>query len=160
MKSAVKRNSALELLRLIAIFAIIGHHFVVHGIFPLDILSKEAIKNNCDFSLIFDSLFFFGGMFGNSCFILITGYFMVKKTVNWKKIFLLIVAMYFYYWLVLAIFGSLQLSNIRGSQMFNGLAPFLFDTNWFVCCYIFFAYLYRLLIIFYYLFHGSNIKNF
>lgn len=72
----ISRNSSVELLRLIAILAIIGSHFVGYGI--SDILSREAVKAEYDFSLAFDFMFLFGGAFGNSLFILITGYFMIN----------------------------------------------------------------------------------
>lgn len=133
------RNSSLELLRLVAIFAIIGHHFVVHGIFLTGLLPIDAAKSGFDFSIAFDSLFVFGGMFGNSCFLLITGYFMVKRKIKWQRILLLVIAVYFYYWVILAIFSGLHLATIEGSQFLKIIAPFLFGSNWFVCCYIFFC---------------------
>lgn len=133
------RNSSLELLRLIAIVAIIGHHFMVHGVFAPDILTKEVIKSSFDYSIAFDSLFIFGGTFGNSCFLLITGYFMIKKAVNWKRMLLLIITMYFYYWVILLLFGSFNLANITWKYIVKAVAPFLFGANWFVCCYIVFS---------------------
>ncbi len=80
-----------------------------------------------------------GGNLGNSIFILITGYFMVKSHVNWKKIFVLLVTMFFYSWFIMAIIYGGQFLPFSWKQAVKEIFPILFGENWFVSCYIIFS---------------------
>lgn len=60
MKQNRYRNSTFELLRIIAIIAIIAHHFAYHGLFRNDILTADMVKNSWDFSIIIPSMFMAG----------------------------------------------------------------------------------------------------
>ncbi len=128
-------------MRIIAIIAIIAGHFVGHGIFISDVLPPIDLKQQLDFATFVLSLFMVGGHFGNVIFLLITGYFMIRKEVNWRRIALLVATMYLYYWFILVgrmIFGNDDVApGIK--EYVVGIAPFLFSQNWFVCCYIFFC---------------------
>lgn len=62
------RNSSFEILRLVAMFIIICHHFVVHGIYPFAPPHFYDIHN---FSMVVCVLLFgWGGYLGNSIFVL------------------------------------------------------------------------------------------
>lgn len=76
---------------------------------------------------------------GNAIFILITGYFMVNRSVNGKKIVLLLLAMFFYDWLIEAVVygGNFLPPTFKG--VLRESLPILFSGNWFVSCYIIFS---------------------
>ena len=76
-----QRNSNLEILRIIAMFFIIAHHFAVHGMGNVDFVASNM--NNY--------IIFFSGILGKIgvvLFILISAYFMInsKFTLRGKSI--------------------------------------------------------------------------
>ncbi len=64
------RSSNIELLRIASMFMIILFHFSVHGAWPESgpLASDVAVE-----------MLSFGGKLGVNCFVLITGYFMVRS---------------------------------------------------------------------------------
>lgn len=54
------------------------------------------------------------GNIGNTIFILITGYYMIDKRVNHKKILLLLLAIFFYYWLfaIIVYSGHIEVNKV------------------------------------------------
>ena len=85
------RISNFEILRIIAMFIIIAHHFVVHGIYPVVQISSVHTFNAAAAVLIG-----WGGYLGNSIFIILTGFFSIKKKVSYRRLFFLVLAMTFY----------------------------------------------------------------
>lgn len=133
------RNSAIELLRIIAMFIIIIHHFGVHGILHVldNGISKEIILNNMfAWQLHFTQIVAWGGTLGNAIFILITGYFMINKIVRTKKIILLVFNMLFYSWLILICVYIVMPELLTSAKIIKLILPILFGENWFVTCYI------------------------
>ena len=90
-----ERNSNIELLRIIAMFFIIAHHYVTSSNVT-SLFDYSNISGNMLFLQIF-------GMFGKiaiNIFTLITGYFMVNKTISKAKFLSLFCKVEFYYlWL-------------------------------------------------------------
>ena len=76
---------------------------------------------------------------GNAIFILITGYFMVNRSVNWKKLVLLLMAMFFYAWCIEAVGYGANLLPHKLTDIIRASLPILFGGNWFVSCYIIFS---------------------
>lgn len=72
----VERHSNFELLRIIAMIMIIGHHLVVHGIQKF---SGEAISYGNIINKIFINILNCGGEVGVALFFMITGFFLCKK---------------------------------------------------------------------------------
>lgn len=134
------RNSSLELLRIIAMLVIITHHFGVHGVFHVLEPAKSIFHVDMfSWQVAFTQLIDWGGSMGNAIFILITGYFMVNRSVNGKKIVLLLLAMFFYAWLIEAVvYGGNFLPHTFKDIIHESL-PILFGGNWFVSCYIIFS---------------------
>ena len=122
------RNSGIEILRLIAIFSVLIVHSggVVEGL-PTNAIGREM------------SIFI--GCFGNigvSCFILISGYFGVKR--NWKKIFSL-ECMVIFYSLCLAVMQRLVWpQDYPRSEFFilveKAVFPVVTREHWYYSCYI------------------------
>lgn len=141
IKTPALRNSALELLRIIAMFIIIIHHFGVHGIDPYfgKYLNENWTFHNLPWQYIFTQIVCWGGNLGNSIFILITGYFLIDRKVNYKKILLLLSTLFFYSWIIMMILygGHFVTFSLKG--MIKSLIPIWFGGNWFVSCYIIFS---------------------
>ena len=94
-----KRESNIELLRILSMFMIIAHHFSVHGNF---ILEKIPLLNKIWLQLLSS-----GGKIGVNIFIIISGFFLINsKKVNMNKIIKLLAQLLFYSILIFIIFGS------------------------------------------------------
>ena len=102
-----KRESNLELMRIIMMILIIAHHYVVNS----------GITNMYNFSNITANMLFlecigFAGKIMINCFVIITGYFMINKKITLKKILKLYLEVKFYHiiiYLLLLILGIEQL---------------------------------------------------
>lgn len=81
MKENLKRDSNIELLRIIMMIAIVAHHYVVNsGI--MELYDFSNITGN----MIFLQIFGFAGKAMINGFLVISGYFMVKQNTSLKKI--------------------------------------------------------------------------
>ena len=92
-----KRDSNLELLRIVAMLGIIASHYGF-GLKPL--LAEEPLSIN---SLWFLNLTLWGKV-GINCFMLISGYFMCEMAISAKKYIKLLAQVYFYSILINGIF--------------------------------------------------------
>lgn len=126
---SITRNSSIELLRIVAMLMIIGHHIYRHGKFdfPVDVITVNKLW--LQFLLI-------GGNLGNNIFVLISGYFLVKSSgVKYRKLFNLWVRAFFYavliYWLF--VFSGLEIfSPLTALRV---MLPITKPRNWFVSTY-------------------------
>ena len=125
----IVRNSSLELLRIIAMLMIIGHHIYRHGEFdfPVNIITINKLWTQ--FLLI-------GGNLGNNIFVLISGYFLVKSYgVKWLKLFNLWIRAFF--WAVsiylLFVFFGIEIPSIR--TLLRVMCPITKPINWFIATY-------------------------
>lgn len=92
MNHSVKRQSNIELLRIVAMFFVIAHHYVVNsGVNELFDFSKPVSSN---------TLFLqWWGMWGKTAinvFVIITGYFMCSSKLTLRKILKLYLQVQFY----------------------------------------------------------------
>ena len=97
-----KRDSNLELFRIIAMIAIIAHHYVVNS--GLIEFGGPIETNQFCFKSIFYCIFGAWGKIGINCFVLITGYFMCKSHITSKKFLKLLIQIYFYKIIIYLIF--------------------------------------------------------
>lgn len=122
-----QRNSNVELLRIMSIILIIAHHYVIHG---YNLLTINNIYNR-----IILGITSLGGKLGVSCFILITGYYMINSTLNLKKIFKLIFEVLIYSLLCFSIYSLLKKSfNIN--LFIKSILPIGTNEYWFITDYI------------------------
>lgn len=98
-KTNDNRNSGLELYRIILMFIIIMHHFVVNSGLKFDM---DYITGNMMFARIAGC----GGRWAISGFTLITGYFMCKVPWTWKRFLKLYLEIKFYEIILFIIFLS------------------------------------------------------
>ncbi len=127
--NVLKRNSSLELLRIICIFLIILHHYSIHGEWG------DFTYNNLSANVVFVQLLQIGGKMACNIFLIITGYFMVKSKVNYKKIILLILEMIFYSILITLVFCGIGVIKIDFKILLKSIFPFFWG-NWFIIYYI------------------------
>ncbi len=139
-----RRNSAIELLRIVAMLSIIAFHGHLHfwsDKLKLPQISDVFINNMFNYNILFSYFVGWGGTLGNALFILITGYFMINRKVNLQKLILLLTTMLFYSWLIFIIvyfFMPQIYETVTIKEILKGIAPILFAENWFVSCYIMF----------------------
>lgn len=123
-----ERNSGLELLRIIAILMIICIHAfgLVQGI-RVNQVGKETTRIvNCICNM------------GVSCFVLISGYFGVKR--DWKKIARLEIMVIFFSFCTTALLAAAFPETYRGKELLELLIksciPVISRKHWFYTCYI------------------------
>lgn len=128
-----KRDSNIELLRIIAILLIIMYHYSVHG--GYENFSYSTLTGGQIFIQIM-------GLFGRascSIFALISGYYLItKKDKNhYKKIFPLIADLYFYSIILFAIVYFFKLTPVSIKDAIKAFFPIIFGP-WYVVFYILF----------------------
>ncbi len=129
-KVSAQRNSNIELLRIICIFFIILRHY-----------STQVTWGNIDsdpwsWQRLFLELITIGGSTGNNVFLLISGYFLIGKKINIKRIISLIAEMFFYSWIIMLIIFATGVLPFSFKEMIKALFPIWFGYNWYVCCYV------------------------
>ena len=125
-----KRDSNFELLRILAMLAVILSHFNLHGNFN----NVDIYNFNINYLI---TRIFTVGCFANCIFILITGFFMIKSNVNYKKIISLIIDMVFYsciIYLILILCGKVTFNK---ADLIKVLLP-VFYGNWYCIYYVIF----------------------
>ena len=104
-----KRDSGIELLRILSMLVIVAHHYVVNS----GVLGRIDQQNMITGNSVFAILFGWGGKTGINCFILITGYFMCISNITLKKFLKLLMEIEFYRVIIYLVFVC------SGYQMFN-----------------------------------------
>ena len=109
-----KRDSNLELFRIITMLLIVAHHYVVNsGLTAADgPIYASPMSGRSLFLLLFGAW----GKIGINCFVMITGYFMCKSQITAKKFAKLVCEFMFYRWVFYLIF------------LISGYAPFSIKT--------------------------------
>lgn len=134
MESKIKlnnlRNSNIEILRIISMLLIISHHYSVHGF--------EETKLYYSFNKYIVDVLFAGGKIGVSCFILISGYYMINSKFTIKKLWKIIGEMFFYSFGVLLLFAFVITPNYKFSnvEIRKAILPYIYSAYGFLTCYI------------------------
>ena len=124
-KSEKKRETNMELLRIVAMFMVITLHCVGRGL----LLSNPAIDTT---NLILIQFLDSFSLTANSIFILLTGYYSIDKKFNVKKILLLWGKTLLYCIIIFIIFKILNLKT----NFLNSFFPVLTGQYWFITSYI------------------------
>ena len=106
-----QRNTNLELFRIFSMLFIVAHHYVVNS-GMMEQMSANPFAINSLFFYVFGAW----GKIGINCFMMITGYFMCKSKITFKKFLKLLLEVMFYRWIIYAIF------------LFSGYEPFSLKT--------------------------------
>ena len=123
-----RRNSALELLRIICMILIIMHHFAVHGGYNLEETST--------LNILWVQFLSLGGKLGVNCFIMISGYFLINSTFKIKKLIKLLVEVWFYSIVIYLIFIFTGYIQFSVSNLFVNITPILHCNNGFATTYV------------------------
>ena len=124
-----------------AMLIIILHHFCVHGILKvLEPIPYPLTVDNLTWQLVLVQLIGWGGYMSNGIFVVITGYYMFRRSVKYKKVVLLAMTMCFYSWFIGLIFYGGSFFDFSAKGIVSSMVPMWFGTNWFVSCYIIFFF--------------------
>ena len=128
-----KRDSNIELFRIIVMFLIVAHHFIVNSSLP-SVLSTfpTTFKTN---------LFCVLGMWGKTginCFILITGYFMCTSQITLKKFLKLFFQIEFYSITISLCFFLANYEQYSVKMLLLDLFPIKSVSSGFVDCFLIF----------------------
>ncbi len=134
-KSTVKkrRDSNLELYRIIVMLLIVAHHYVVNsGLY--DAIKEAPLTVSSATMLLFGAW----GKTGINCFVLITGYFMCRQSFSWHKLIKLYLQIVFY---IIVIYGIFCITGHETFSIFKvarHLFPIYSVSNGFISCFIIF----------------------
>lgn len=132
------RSSNLELYRIICMLLIVAHHFVVNsGLWaPMDANPNAA-------NTLFLLLFGMWGKIGINCFMMITGYFMCKGNITWRKFWKLLLWIYLYKIVIYIIFLSAGYETFTLLRVAKIIMPIWDIDKNFTSCFFYSGLLYR-----------------
>lgn len=121
------RSSNIELLRILSMLMIILFHFSVHGTWPEGgpLASDVAVETLS-----------FGGKLGVNCFVLITGYFMVKSRLKLGSLLRIVFETWFYSFAILFLFLAVQPDLVTEAKLRKAVLPVISGEYWFITCYL------------------------
>ena len=123
-----KRNSKLELLRIISIFFIVLSHYVVHSGLNIDNLPLGFNKIILDICIL--------GNVGTMLFVLISGYFLINSNkVKIKKIIHFWLQVFFYSFFIYLLLLLFNKENFNIKSLFLNMFPITFKRYWFATTY-------------------------
>ena len=125
------RESNLELYRIIVMFMIVAHHYVVNSGL-MDVMKEAPTSPNS----IFFYLFGMWGKTGINCFVMITGYFMCKSNITIRKFLKLVLEVIFYNVIIYLLFVSFGRSDFSFKEAFLCFLPIKSISDGFVSCFI------------------------
>ena len=130
-----KRNSKLELLRIISIFFIVLSHYVVHSGLNIDNLPLGFNKIILDICIL--------GNVGTMLLGLISGYFLINSNkVKIKKIIHFWLQVFFYSFFIYLLLLLFNKENFNIKSLFLNMFPITFKRYWFATTY-FIMYLFH-----------------
>ena len=122
----VKRNSNIEILRILCMFLIVLHHVVVHGLaYGNGTLNSTASITINQFIIKLMSM---GGKMGVDLFVLISGYFLVNSKFKLKKVFELESQVLTYSVGIALILFSLGISDITLKNIIKSIFPITYNS--------------------------------
>lgn len=128
-----KRDSNLELFRIITMLVIVAHHYVVNsGLMYCIQDDYPSLKS------IFLLILGWGGKTGINCFVLITGYYMCTSQITLRKGLKLLFEVLFYNISIYFFFVIYGYSNFSISSLLKNVNPFNSISDSFISCYLIF----------------------
>jgi len=124
MSNVKIRNSNLELLRIFSMALIIMHHYAVHS-------SLETV------SPVIHQVLLWGGKIGVMSFLLITGYFQINSNFKSKKLFKLILQVWFYSYIFLLLLFLFNRDILTFNNKIFLIFPLVSKNYWFISIYVF-----------------------
>lgn len=128
-----KRDSNIELFRIIMMLSIVAHHYVVNSGL-MDVIASDPFGPKPILMLIFGAW----GKVGINGFVLITGYYMCKSNITVKKYLKLLLEVLFYKYLIYFIFLLTGRVEFGWGRLVKALLPITGVTDSFTNCYLLF----------------------
>lgn len=125
------RNSALEVLRILAMLSIVSSHYFTHG--GTDIAS--LISAGYRFNAWYLQATRLGGM-GVIVFVMLFGYFGVRSGFTWEKLAKMVLQVFTYSAVIYAVFVLTGARSFRLAELIKVLLPTIFCQYWFFTAYI------------------------
>ncbi|MFA0438587.1 acyltransferase family protein [Vibrio sp. 10N.222.51.C12] len=125
----MSRQSNFELLRILAMFLIVAHHYSVHGgwNYPIGFEIHKFYAQSLSI----------GGKLGVNFFVLISGYFLCKSKFKWDAITGTIAKTWFYSIAIMLIFLLSGIGEVTPKTIIKSLLPFdYWFVNTFICMLI------------------------
>ena len=126
-----QRESNIELFRIITMLLIVAHHYVVNSGL-MDVISQQPTSSRSLFYLIFGAW----GKTGINCFVLITGFFMCQSRLTLKRYLKLLLEIYFYRFVIYAVFVMVGMRSISIKSILLMLLPFTSIKDGFTSCFM------------------------
>ena len=146
-RSVKQRNLNIEVLRILAMFLIVACHATLHLPWLLHVESNLDFLPGGKSALAY--LVVQDGQVGVSIFFIISGYFLVRKTFTWQRIFKTWFQMFCYSFisliavLIIARFTTLPNSIaplLSGDDLWRtvlwSIVPFIYGSYWFITAYV------------------------
>ena len=127
MENRPRRNSRIELLRIVSMLMIVAHHYAVYGFYAEEL----AFSRN----KIFVDLFGMGVRIGVDLFVLISGYYLVRARFRLKKLLMLMGSVWFYMLLSLLLVAVTGLYPLDRTILRGVCFPLLTSQYWFASYY-------------------------
>ena len=123
------RQSNYELLRIIAMLLIVASHFAGHGGFEL---SADKVTVN----RIWLQFIIMGGKIGVNIFVLISGYFLIKRAdIKTSKVLKLLLQLIFYSVSIYVVFACLGWTTFGIKDLIKNCMPVIYRKWWFASAY-------------------------
>ena len=135
-KAPLKRDSNIELFRIIAMFFIVAHHYVVNS--GLNTATGPIWQDPLSAKSLFLLTWGAFGKIGINCFVMITGYFMCRSTISAKKFAKLLFELMFYRIVIYSLFLISGYSSFSLRSLVDCLIPFTSVATNFTGTYILF----------------------
>ena len=129
-----KRESNIELFRIILMLLIVAHHFVVNS--GLTSLDGPLYSSGLNWRTVFLLIFGAWGKIGINCFVLITGYFMCTMQISAKKFCKLLFAVLFYNLVITSFFWYIGYESLNIYHFIYFVFPFHNISTGFVSCFL------------------------
>ncbi|WP_430868468.1 acyltransferase family protein [Demequina aurantiaca] len=125
---AVARNSVIEAYRILAMFAIVAHHYGVHG----GVLKGTGGDNVQNFLLGYSSM----GKWGVDVFVLIGAYFMAQSTFRWRGMRAVLIQVWTTSWIILIVALIWLPGGVSTRTVWRAIAPVSTNYYWFVTVFV------------------------
>ncbi len=123
------RHSNIELLRIISMLLIIMFHYSIYGGFTFD-------TSHLSLNKIIIQFLSAGGQVGVNCFVLITGFFLIKSNFTFEKLFKLSISVATYSVSIYIVFLACGLTDFNIRNTVKYFFPIIFYQYWFVTNYV------------------------
>lgn len=129
----LNRSSNIELFRIVAMIAIVVHHYVLHSGLLTNYVDANPLANRS----VFLSVLGMWGKTGINCFVLITGYYMCKSHITVRKFVKMICQIEFYNILITFIFVGYGY-DYHFTEVVKDILPIKDVSDKFVSCFLLF----------------------